>query len=376
MLSYWEQQSFTQYQHIIIGSGIVGLSTALELKEKYPTQSVLVLERGMLPTGATTRNAGFACMGSATELLDDLSYRSEAEVVQLFAQRKSGLDKLRARFGDEAIGYKADGGYELLTGKELYALHQLDYLNDLLHPILGYPAFEEKNEQINTFGFSSSHIKALIQNNSEGGLHSGKLMQALLQRAAQLGIEVRTGAEVTRFEETATGVEVLVQSPHRKELLPLKAGKLFICTNAFTKALLPDEDVIPGRGQVLITEPVPGLKLKGIYHFDQGYYYFRELDGRVLFGGGRNLDFEGERTTDIALNPRIQQDLIQKLTEIILPQTPFKIAQQWAGIMGFGNHKGPIVKAFSDQVYGAFRMGGMGVALGTEVAQQLVGLVH
>ena len=61
MFSYWEQQSFTSYDYVIIGSGIVGLSTAIELKEKFPGATVLILERGLLPTGASSRNAGFAC---------------------------------------------------------------------------------------------------------------------------------------------------------------------------------------------------------------------------------------------------------------------------------------------------------------------------
>lgn len=376
MLSYWEQQSFTRYNHVIIGAGIVGISTAIELKQKYPTQSVLVLERGLLPTGATTRNAGFACMGSATELLDDLSQRNETEVVSLFQERKTGLELLRKRFGDDAIGYRADGGYELLSLAEINAMDKLDYLNKLLKPVLGHNAFVDATEQIKTFGFSTSHVTALIQNLGEGGLNSGKLMVALLQLAGQLGIEIKTGAEVLHFEEENKEVMIYVKSPHRKELLPLAAASLFICTNAFTKNLLPEEDVLPGRGQVLITEPIKGLKFKGNFHFDQGYYYFRELDGRVLFGGGRNLDFEGEETIEIALNPLIQENLEQKLREVILPGTSFTIAQRWAGIMGFGAHKGPVIKAFSPRVFGAFRLGGMGVALGSKVAANLANLLE
>lgn len=376
MLSYWEQQSFTRYDFIVIGSGIVGLSTAIELQQRFKNASVLVLERGLLPTGATTRNAGFACMGSATELLDDLQHRHEADVVALFNQRKTGLEKLRARFGDAAIGYKADGGHELLGERELYALDKLDYLNSLLQPVLGYDAFTHKEEHIDRFGFNRQAVKALVQNNSEGGLHSGMLMQSLLKMAGALGVEIKTGAFVDGFEEEEKGVRLTVKSPYRTEMLPLLAGKLIICTNAFTRQLLPDVDVAPGRGQVLITDPVPGLKIKGVFHFDQGYYYFRELDGRVLFGGGRNLDFEGETTTDIALNERIQADLEKKLRTIILPGTSFTVAQRWAGIMAFGEHKGPIVQAFSDRVYGAFRMGGMGVALGTEVGAQLVSMIE
>ena len=90
MLSYWEQQSFLHYDHIVVGSGIVGLSTAIELKERFPGARVLVLVRGLLPTGASSRNAGFACMGSLTELLDDNQYASDAQIVELFDQRKKG----------------------------------------------------------------------------------------------------------------------------------------------------------------------------------------------------------------------------------------------------------------------------------------------
>ena len=149
-----------------------------------------------------------------------------------------------------------------------------------------------------------------------------------------------------------------------------------ICTNAFAPQLLPQEDVIPGRGQVLITHPVPKLRLKGIFHYDAGYYYFRELDGRVLIGGGRNLDFDGERTTEFALTEIIQQDLEDKLRNMILPGQPYSIDMRWSGIMAFGATKAPIVKAFSDRVFGAFRMGGMGVALGSMAARDVVALVR
>lgn len=371
MFSYWEQQSFTKYNHIVIGSGIVGLSTAIELKERFPAFSVLVLERGLLPTGASTRNAGFACMGSLTELIDDTQYNSETEMVTLFARRKKGLELLRERLGDERIGYKTNGSYELISTEELPALAQLDRINALLQPITGKQAFRLVNEKITEFGFSAIHTKSLVENACEGELHTGKMMRALIDLAISKGIEIKTGAAVTRFEEDTEKIAVCIKDPFRQEIW-LHADKLFICTNAFTQQLLPGEDVVPGRGQVLITEPVLNLKFKGVYHFDKGYYYFREIDGRVLIGGGRNQDFAGETTTEIKLSEHIQADLERKLHEVILPNTDFTIAQRWAGIMAFGASKQPIIKAFSDKVYGAFRMGGMGVALGSEAARTLV----
>ncbi|HEV2830389.1 MAG TPA: FAD-dependent oxidoreductase [Hanamia sp.] len=375
MFSYWEQQSFTFYDHIIVGAGIVGLSTAIELKERFPMASVLVLERDLLPASASSRNAGFACMGSVTELLDDLTVMKETEVFNLFEWRKRGLEKLRKRLGDINIGYAERGSYELINDKETGALDSIAYLNKLLQPITQKPAFRLVNTKIDEFGFSKDHTKALIENTCEGELHTGKMLKALTGHALRAGIEIKTGAEVINFTDDASYVFIKIKVPFTNKALILHSRSLVLCTNAFTKELLPAEDVRPGRGQVLVTQPIRGLKFKGIFHFDKGYYYFREIDGRVLLGGGRHLDFEGETTTDPGLNETIQLDLEKKLKEIILPGIPFSIERRWSGIMAFGSTKYPIVKAFSPKVFGAFRMGGMGVALGSEVASQVADLV-
>ena len=83
-LSYWEKEEwFSNVDFTIVGSGIVGLSTALNLRKNYPKAKILVLERGLLPQGASTKNAGFACFGSISEVLSDLKSHSEDEVYNL-----------------------------------------------------------------------------------------------------------------------------------------------------------------------------------------------------------------------------------------------------------------------------------------------------
>jgi gamma-glutamylputrescine oxidase len=376
MFSYWEQQSFLHYDNIVIGSGIVGLSTAIELKERFPDERTLVLERSLFPYGASTRNAGFACMGSFTELLDDLKTNSEAEMVSLFIQRKKGLNILRERLTDGAIDYRERGSYELIAEHELPLLERLGYINELIAAQTGNVPFVLANEKIAASGFAADKVNAMIENTGEGELHSGKMMRALTDFAIQKGVEIKTGAAVSSFHEEGKIITVQVNDAIRNDMVPLQCNRLFICTNAFTKRLLPDEDITPGRGQVLITEPIPDLPFKGIYHFDEGYYYFREIDGRILFGGGRNLDFTGETSTEIVLNERIQKDLEDKLHNLILPGRNITIAQRWAGIMAFGDTKRPLIKRFGQNVYGAFRMGGMGVALGSATAREIVLLIE
>ncbi|MCB0638351.1 MAG: FAD-binding oxidoreductase, partial [Lewinella sp.] len=96
--SFWEWNSFFRdIDFLIIGGGIVGLSAGIYLCEQSPGAKVLVLDRGPLPLGASTRNAGFACFGSMTELLADLSQTSAEVVWELVHRRYQGLRTLRQR---------------------------------------------------------------------------------------------------------------------------------------------------------------------------------------------------------------------------------------------------------------------------------------
>jgi gamma-glutamylputrescine oxidase len=371
--SYWEQQSFIHYDFVVIGAGIVGLFTAIELKTKFPKASVAIVERGFLPTGASTKNAGFACMGSVTELLHDIDEYGEATMLELFAMRKNGLQHTRELLGDAAIGYQENGSYEMLGNKELYALQEIEKLNALLQPIVGKNAFEIHPSIIANNKFDANFFEAAIQNNCEGEINTGMLLKSILQYALQIGIEIKTGCEITALEQETNGMKIFCTVNAQSYFL--KANKVAICTNAFAQQLLPAVNIVPGRGQVLITKEIKDLPFKGIYHFDEGYYYFRAIHNRVLFGGGRNLDFETEATTAFDTNEKILARLKDILSNHILPNQSFEIDSVWSGIMAFGESKKPIVQQIHPGLYCAVRCGGMGVAIGNQIAKQVVDLM-
>jgi len=367
-LSYWEKQHwFTNVDFTIVGSGIVGLQTALHLSKQFPKSNILVLERSPLPEGASTKNAGFACFGSVTELLSDLETHSEQEVVELVQKRWEGLHLLKSTVGSDALQLESLGGYELFleTEEAVYkeALTKIDFLNELLYPVFKKPVFSITE---NRFGFQKCQSQ-LIYNALEGQLDPGLMMQALLAKARQQGIRVLNGITVEGFTETSQEVEV------RTNVVSFVTQKLYITTNGFAQQLLP-LDVQPARAQVLITEPIADLKVRGTFHMDSGYYYFRNVGNRVLLGGGRNLDFSGETTTQLETTERIQQQLEHYLKTVILPEHEVIIAHRWSGIMGVGTQKKPIVKALTNRVYCGVRMGGMGVALGSLVGKELAAL--
>jgi hypothetical protein len=369
ILSYWEKQTyFNKIDLLVIGSGIVGLNAAIDYKTRFPKAKVLVIERGILPNGASTKNAGFCCFGSVSELKDDITRIEENTVWETVLLRYKGLNKLRKLLKDDIISYQQLGGFEVFDIKSDFeaSADVISSFNKKMKDTIGlkmvYNVDKTKIKQSSLAGF-----KYCIKNNYEGQINTGSMMQALLGIAYQKGITILNNIEVDKINDTKTHVEISL-----KNNLSISSKKVIIATNGFAKQLLPDLDVKPARAQVLITSSIKGLKLKGAFHYQQGYYYFRNIDNRILFGGGRNLDFKGEETTDMRLTEIIQNKLEQILKQNILPKQSYKIEQRWSGIMGVGSEKKPIIKHITKNVVCAVRMGGMGVAIGSLVGQMAV----
>ena len=203
----------------------------------------------------------------------------------------------------------------------------------------------------------------------EGQLDTGKMMQELLGKTQKKGIKILNNISVESFREVQNKVEI------KTDIITFKTNKLFIATNGFANQLLK-EKIKPARAQVLITKPIANLHIKGTFHLDKGYYYFRNINNRILFGGGRNLDFKVEETTKFGETEVIQNELERILKETILPNTNFEIEQKWSGIMGVGKSKKAIVKQVSNHVFCGIRLGGMGIAIGSLVGKELAELIN
>lgn len=364
-LSYWEKDVyFRSVDFVVIGAGIVGLNTALRLRELHPKGKILVLERGYLPAGASTKNAGFACFGSPTELLSDLKNHTEKEVVELVKMRWNGLKTLRKICGDEKIVYKNYGSHEVFNKNSLAiyenAVKNLNYLNDLVEAAIS------KN---NTFSVAKNsffkNVSGLIFNQYEGQINTGEMMKTLLNIVQSKGISILNGFNIESWEDQDN--KVLISTNYGE----IETKKLLIASNGLSKKILPNEDVKPARAQVLITKPIENLKIKGTFHYDEGFYYFRNVGNRILIGGGRNVDVQGETTTEMNTSNLILDSVKSLLSEVVLPNQKYEIDCSWAGIMGVGNQKKPILKKHSTNVYLGIRLGGMGVAIGSGIGKRL-----
>lgn len=153
-------------------------------------------------------------------------------------------------------------------------------------------------------------IKYAITNNLEGLINTGQMMVSLIALARNEGVEIFNGMTIDSLESTPTGVKCVTGEDQ------FFASKVIICTNGMARQLIPDLDVKPARNQVIVTSEIKDLQMNGAFHMNRGYVYFRHIGKRVLIGGFRNMDMEGESTWEFG-----QTELIQNYLEDCLRTT-------------------------------------------------------
>lgn len=353
-LSWWESEYLLKdVDYTILGAGIVGLSTAIELKQLSPKSKILIVDKKTYPIGASTKNAGFACFGSVSEILDDIDSFGVDVCHKLIAMRWQGLSLLKERISVSEMDYQDRPGIEIFDEKdEAYYHDRVPHINTHIEHVL--------NEK-ECFSLRNGKYGIETLNRLEGCLNPQKMMVHLEMKARTLGVVLLQGINVNKIEEN--NCELMTDVG----VIPFK--NLIVCTNGFSKRLLNSIDVEPARNQVIVTKPVAGFSLSGCYHMHKGYVYFREVDSRLILGGGRHLA-KVKETTDVLENT---EQIIHYLKDLaatkILKGKKFEIDKVWSGILGVGADKMPIVKKIDDNVMVAIRMGGMGVAIGSYIGR-------
>ncbi len=364
--SFWEKKFIESPTDItIIGSGIVGLSTAISIKEKSKELTVKIIERGSMPYGASTKNAGFSCFGSVSELLEDVQNMGENACMEVVRMRWEGLNMLKSRVGEAGLEYHHGGGTELFRTSDRLLMDQcledLSLCNKMIETQIGLKVCYEKKENQLLKNFESTSIF----NQYEGTINPMSMMNMLISKALKSGIEIINGINIVEIDKSN---RILYSSNDLKIIYK----NLIVCTNGFAAGLLSDLPVTPARNQVLITSPLKDLELTSGYHMDKGYIYFRQYEGRILLGGGRNIDPVTE-TTDQFGNTALIQDYLKNVLESIYPGATDQIEHWWSGILGVGASKYPILKWVDDHILVGVRLGGMGVAIGSYLGEKLAG---
>ena len=370
--SYWERESFLQhFDALVVGAGIAGLSAAIELKLKDGNSKIAVLEKSWLSDGASSKNAGFACFGSISEFIDDLKDLSFDEVLALAVMRFRGIQKLVKDYSVESMNLEWNGGYEVFFQEDeqsfLVCCEQVDRFNDAFESQLGIRPYSVLT--VSEFQ-GIKNLCGVISNKYEGGLNTGLLLQAMRARAVRLGIQVFQGVEVSNYVEKDSFVEV------ESSVGNWRTQQLAFCTSSFHAELFAEESMHSKRNQVIVTKPIEGLKLNGTFHHQQGFNYFRNIDGRILMGGMRHLFPHTESTSVQGTTAEVIQSLVEFIQNKIYTSSSIEIDMAWSGILGVGEDERPLIKQVSHRIFIGARLGGIGVAVGSLIGEELATLMH
>ncbi len=367
--TYWEQTSFYRHRDVVvIGAGIVGISTALQIRKMHPDWSIVVIDRHPSTLGASTRNAGFACTGSPSELAFDLKSSGLEALSTLVKMRWDGLHLLRRWVGDVQMDYAKLGGYEVFRpqDREAYeiSMQALPLLNREFS-FGGSTAFREGQEDdLIRLGLDRGFSK-IIHCHYEASIHPGKMMHRLHKMAILDDVEMLLGLEVSHIGSDPSKAWIRLENE-----VMISAASVVVATNALASELLPSVPVKPVHNQIMMTSEIPSLRIEGNFHYDRGYIYFRNVGKRLLIGGARNR-FPEVHSSLFSVSSPISEHLYQMLREDILPEQHFDVQDQWSGVLGvWDDTKTPIVQWHQDRILLACRMGGMGVAIGAIIGKK------
>ncbi len=314
---------------VVIGGGIVGVSTAYNLA-KLGCKKVVLIEEKYLASGATGRCGAGVRMQWGTEPNCVLSRDS----IQM-------LENLEEELGyNDSIEFK-QSGYLLLAYNE--KMVEQFHKNLGLQHRLGIPSRwvtpEEAKELV-----PHLNLKGLLGATyceKDGHCNPFKTTDAYAQAAKRLGVEIMTYTKVTNLlkkGDRINGVETTSGT--------IEAPLVISCAGSYTKQLGQmvgvDLPITPERHQILVTEPVEptmGPMLMSFYH---GIYCQQVPHGGFLMGLG---DPNEIKDFNIDSSWQFMQEMAAKITFMLPILKELRVVRQWAGLYDLTPDKTQILGA-------------------------------
>ncbi len=355
---------------VIVGSGYTGLAAAIEAARGG--MSVVVLDRGPIGAGCSTRNGG-----------------------QVGSSIKPELGKLTALHGADLAKRIRDEGYAALANvQDMITANGIDcdwrktgrYL--AAHSPKQYEGLERlaearrragepdlvlvpRSEQLHELGSDRYFGGAVSQDT--GAVQPAKLHAGLLRVAEELGVTLQDRREVTGIKRDGPGFSVAVGNA------TIAARQVLIATNGYSGPLSPwlQRRVIPIGSYMLATDPLPpGVAAKLIPNgrmvvdTRRVVIYFRmSPDGQRLIFGGRAALTEADPMRTL---PRLYQMMLDVFPHL----AGTRVSHAWNGFVAYTFDHLPHT-GVQDGVHYAMGYCGSGISLslfyGMRAGQKILG---
>ena len=311
---------------VIVGGGLTGASIAYHLTRRGAGK-VLLLERDLLGSGSTSRNAGGIRLQFSSEVNVRLSQRSLPRIVAF--KDEMGVDpQLRQ------VGYLF-----LITAEGDVAPFERSLA---LWSRLGVPARRLDAAAVHELfpELRVDDVRFATFCAEDGYVDPSSLLMGYAARAREAGAELRERAKVTAIDREGGRVVAVRVGDER-----IACGTVVNAAGAWARevgALVGlDLPISPLRRQIFVTGPIPGFDrdVPLTVEFATGFYFHRESEG-VLMGMADPADKPG-------FDDSVNWDFLPTLVERALARLPLleraTVKTGWAGFYEDTPDKHPIL---------------------------------
>lgn len=354
------------YDFVIVGGGIAGLSTAYWLQREHPKARLALIEKNRLGFGATGRNAGFVTCGSTAHYLKLHQHFGAEKAAEIWKFSEKNRELLKEHvIEDQAdlVDYRQTGSCTVAAEEEMWRTYRETAALMRAHHI----ATKEIDAKTLESAYGVSGFLGGIEYPGDGFIHPIKLLERL---RTKLKVDLYEGTEVFALENHGKTQKL------RTDRGVFETPKVVLTLNAYLPLVLKEFKnlITPHRGQILVTEPLPQF-VKGPVYLTKFLCYFRQLpSGHLLVGGFRNRSLETENTLLDQTTEVIQEALLQFVRDTFKHGKAAQIAYQWSGIMGFTPDEQMLIGTLPDNPGLSLMAGcsGHGLGLSFHAAKVLV----
>ena len=289
---------------VVVGAGVTGCAAALRLAQAG--KRVRLYDAREVAGGASGRNGGFALRGMPAPFDVTAASVGEQAARALTAWTERALDTIEALAGD---AFRRVGSLRIAVDEE-----ERDELRTEYEALVaaGFAAEWIEGSEPPLAG----RFTAALRHVPDGVLQPARWVRRLAGYAAEAGVEIREHTRVSSLDE-------------------LGGATVVVCTDGYPSGLLgPIEGlIIPTRGQVIATEPIPERLFEVPHYGRHGFDYWHQAeDGRIVAGGFRDVSFDTEFTADEQLTEPVQHALHAFVNGLLGRE--LRVDYAWAGIFG------------------------------------------
>lgn len=347
----------------ILGAGLTGLSTAIELAEAG--LSVVVLEAKRVAWGASGRNGGQAIFGFGCDQSKIKAMVGLPESRRMFDWSLEGIRLIHERCARHAIDCDWRDGHAHVPIKPRQIVELQAWQADLSENY-GYDLQWWDAATLRTRLASERYLGALFDPCS-GHLNPLKYTLGLARAAMSLGVRI--------FEESA----VLELKRYPRPVLRTASGDItcdfaVLAGNAYVHGIAPELDarIMPVGTYIGATEPLGAERAQSLISNDMAVAdvnwaldYFRlSRDHRLLFGGRASYS--------TLPPPNLRRTLQRRMTRVFPQLADAKMDTVWGGYVDISMNRAPHWGRLGSNVYFAQGFSGHGVAA-TGLAGRIIG---